>query len=156
MAAHTGWGNAHILSPDLRLHARTHARTQSLTVTVLFCSCSHSKHHILALKTHSFPSVLKQLLSFSADPRCLYPLTATEPLWSCQSSPVVSLHPNTDSALSVLMTLHLSMPPCGHHLDTSTGLDRTQSPTTMTFQSTTINLLLIAALAHLSECLSPH
>lgn len=83
----------------------------------------------------------------------LCPLPATEPVWSCQSTPVVMPNTNTDSPLSV-PPLHLStppfLPPSGHHSGTSTRLDRTLSPTTMTLQSTTINLLLIAVLACLS------
>lgn len=100
----------------------THTLTQRHTPS-LYCifSFQHSKHYILALKTCSFSSVFQQLSQSLFQTRAL---SVCVPVWSCQSTPVVMSHTNTDSALSVLMTFlspsfHPSLPPSEHHLGTT-------------------------------------
>lgn len=109
-SALSGWGNVHILSPDLRLH--------TCTVTVLFCSFSHSKHHILTLNVHSFFLLFGiSCYSQSFSPESFSFLYARRQLQSqCgRANPCLLLCPtNKDSLLSALMTVlplsfHLSL-----------------------------------------------
>lgn len=138
--------NQHIpLSLDRHRQTILAARTQG-GVTLISCplTSDYTRTHshctvllMLTLKTpHSCTQNIQLFLCFEAavtvtlstqSPRCLS--ARCQPQSQCgRASPRLLLcpHTNTDSPLSVLMTLppsfHPSLPPSGHHLDTRTRL----------------------------------
>lgn len=157
-SGHIGWGNAHILSPDLRLHTHTHTQTLIQSCTVFFFFSL-----IPALQTPQSCSPNVQLFLCFEAAVIVPPVSLGQPQSQrgrASPTPVV-MSPHRQTLLCPSITTLLPSlptppsPPLGHCLGSSVRLDWALSPTTMRLQSATINFLLIAALACLSVSVFP-
>lgn len=137
LAAHTQGGVMLISCPLTSDYTHTHS------YCTVFVHAHTQKHHILALNTYSFFSVLNQLSQSVFKPRAFQRLSShCQPhSWCACANPCLLYLPDTstDSLLSALMTdgapsIFPSLPllPSRHQLGTRTGLGVTLSPTTIT------------------------